>query len=256
MRRAALPAPGGDAALAEFVGQEMSRRLDRSRPLWELTVIEGVGDGRIALLAKMHHALVDGVAAVDIGTVLLDPSPEPLDIPPPEEPWQPRGYDRTRHLARLAATPIVRAQKLLLDSATRALAPDPRRAAGDLRSATELLVQLARTRPSAPMTPLNARQGPNRRFAFASAPLADLKVAGKAQGATVNDALLAAVAGMLRRYMEAAGEPVGKPLVALVPGQRAPARRGGRQPHLDGARRPARRRGRRRPRGSRACTRR
>ncbi len=228
VRRAALPAPGGDAALAELVGLEMSRRLDRSRPLWELTVVEGLGDGRIALLAKMHHALVDGVAAVDIATVLLDPSPEPLDIPAPEEPWRARGYDRRRHLARLAATPVVRAQKLLLDSASRALSPDPRRAAGDLKSAGELLVQLARTRPSAPMTPLNAGLGPNRRFAFASAPLADLKVAGKAQGATVNDALLAAVTGMLRRYMQAAGEPVGKPLVALVPvSVRRPGEEGG-----------------------------
>ncbi|MDQ3677415.1 MAG: wax ester/triacylglycerol synthase family O-acyltransferase [Actinomycetota bacterium] len=217
VRRATLPEPGGDRALADFVGQEMSRRLERSRPLWELTVIAGLGDGRAALLAKMHHALVDGVAAVDIGTVLLDPSPEPLDIPAPEEQWEPQSYDRTRHLARLAATPIVRAQKLLLDSATRALDPDPRRAAGDLRRATELAVQLAKTRPSAPMTPLNAGQGPNRRYALRSAPLADLKTAGKSSGGTVNDALLAAVAGMLEHYLEAAGEPGDKPLVALVP---------------------------------------
>ncbi len=228
VRRAALPVPGGDAALAELVGQEMSRRLDRSRPLWELTVVEGLGDGRIALLAKMHHALVDGVAAVDIGTVLLDPSPEALDIPMPDEPWQPRGYDRRRHLARLAATPVVRAQKLLLDSAARALSPDPWRAAGDLRSAGELIAQLARTRPSAPMTPLNAGLGPNRRFAFVTAPLSDLKVAGKAVGGTVNDALLAAVAGMLRHYLEAAGEPVDRPLVALVPvSVRRPGEAGG-----------------------------
>jgi WS/DGAT/MGAT family acyltransferase len=228
VRRAALPYPGGDAALAEFVGHELSRRVDRSRPLWELTVIEGLGDGRIALLAKMHHALVDGAAAIDIGTVLLDPSPEPLEITGTSEPWEPRGYDRRRHLARLAATPIVRAQKLLLDSAARALVPDPRRAAVDLRDATELLVQLARTRPSAPMTPLNAGLGPNRRFALASAPLADLKLAGKAQGATVNDALLAAVAGMLRRYLEAAGEPLGRPIVALVPvSVRRPGEEGG-----------------------------
>jgi diacylglycerol O-acyltransferase len=217
VRRAVLPAPGGDEQLAELVGRELSRRLDRSRPLWELTVIEGLDRGRAALLAKMHHALVDGVAAVDIGTVLLDPSPEPLRIAAPDEPWEPRTYERTRHLTRLAATPIVRAQKLLLDSATRALSPDPRRAAGDLKSATELLVQLARTRPVAPMSPLNAGQGPNRRFAMARAPLADLKRAGKAQGATVNDALLATVAGMLGHYLTVAGSPVDRPLVALVP---------------------------------------
>jgi diacylglycerol O-acyltransferase / wax synthase len=217
VRRATLDAPGSEQDLADFVGQQMSRRLDRSRPLWELTVIAGLHDGRVALLAKMHHALVDGVAAVDIGTVLLDPSPEPLDIQAPEEPWAAEAYDRTRHLARLAATPIVRAQKLLLDSATRALAPDPRRAAGDLRRATELAVQLAKTRPSAPMTPLNTSLGPNRRYAIASAPLPALKTAGKSSGGTVNDALLAAVAGMLRRYLETAGMPLGKPLVALVP---------------------------------------
>ncbi len=217
VRRATLPDPGDDGALADFAGRAMSRRLDRSRPLWELTVIDGLQDGRVALLAKMHHALVDGVAAVDIGTVLLDPSPEPLDIPAPEQPWEPQAYDRTRHLARLAATPIVRAQKLLLDSATRALTPDPRRAAGDLRRATELAVQLAKTRPSAPMTPLNVALGPNRRYALATAPLADLKAAGKSNGATVNDALLAAVTGMLGRYLDEAGQTVTKPLVALVP---------------------------------------
>ena len=222
----------------------MSRRLDRSRPLWELTVVDGLRDGRRALLAKMHHALVDGVAAVDIGTVLLDPTPEPLDIPAPDEPWEPRAHDPRRHLARLAATPVVRGQKLLLDSATRALQPDPRRAAGDLKSATELLVALAQTRPSAPMTPLNAGQGPNRRFAFAHAPLADLKRAGKAQGATVNDALLAAVAGMLRRYLEV-GRRAGRHAARRArAGQRAPPRRAGRQRDLDGARRPARRRAR------------
>jgi WS/DGAT/MGAT family acyltransferase len=228
VRRAVLPAPGGQAELADLVGREMSRRLDRSRPLWELTVVEGLQDGRAGLVAKMHHALVDGVAAVDIGTVLLDPTPDPIAIPAPDEPWEPRAYDRGRHLARLAATPVVRAQKLLLDSATRALAPDPRRTANDLRSATELLVELAKLRPSAPMTPLNAGLGPNRRFALATASLAELKRAGKAQGATVNDALLAAVAGMLRRYLQAAGEPAARPLVALVPvSVRRPGEAGG-----------------------------
>src|SRR3954470_21208745 len=102
VRRAALPAPGGPDALAELVGHELSRRLDRSRPLWELTVVEGLAGGeRGALLAKMHHALVDRIAAVDVGTVLLAPTPEPLELPVPEGPWEARPYDRARHLARL-----------------------------------------------------------------------------------------------------------------------------------------------------------
>jgi diacylglycerol O-acyltransferase len=71
--------------LARFVGHELSRRLDRSRPLWELAVVDGLPEGRVALVPKMHHALVDGVAAVDVGTVVLDPTPEPMDIAPSEE---------------------------------------------------------------------------------------------------------------------------------------------------------------------------
>jgi hypothetical protein len=88
---------------------------------------------RTALLAKMHHALVDGVAAVDIGTVLLDPSEEPLDLPTPDGPWEARPYDHARHLARLSLEPMVRGQRLLAEGAQRALAaadpPRPRPAA-------------------------------------------------------------------------------------------------------------------------------
>src|SRR2546429_2634497 len=85
VRRAAVPAPGGDAELCELVGDLMSERLDRSRPLWQLTVVEGLADGRTTLVAKMHHALVDGIAAVDVSTVILDPTPEGLELPPPAE---------------------------------------------------------------------------------------------------------------------------------------------------------------------------
>jgi diacylglycerol O-acyltransferase len=232
VRRAVLPRPGGADAgeqLATLVGRELSRRLDRSRPLWELTVVEGLPDGRVALLAKMHHALVDGIAAVDVGTVLLDPTPEPLEIPAPDGRWEPRPYDRARHLARLSMTPVVQAQRMMLESAQRALSmTDPRRAAGDLRRATELLTELARTRPQAPMTALNRAIGPNRRFALQRAPLAQLKAAAKGRGATVNDAILAAVGGMLRRYLEQAGGlPKGDP-VALVPvSVRRPGEEGG-----------------------------
>jgi WS/DGAT/MGAT family acyltransferase len=218
VRRASLPAPGTDDQLAALVGQEMSRKLDRSRPLWELTVIEGLTRGRFALVPKMHHALVDGVAAVDVGTVLLDPGPEPMDIPPPDGPWEPRPYDRRRHLARLSMTPAVRAQRWMMDSATRALSmTDPRRAVDDLKRATELLTELARQRPSAPMTPLNRPIGPNRRYAMVRAPLPELKAAGKAAGGTVNDVLLAIVAGMMGRYLGEAGQSPERSPVALVP---------------------------------------
>ena len=228
VRRAALPAPGGPDELGELVGQELSRRLDRSRPLWELTVVEGVAGGeRVALLAKMHHALVDGVAAVDIGTVLLDPTEEPLDLAAPDGPWEARPYDRARHLARLSLEPMVRGQRLLAEGAQRALAAtDPRRAAADLRRATDLVAELAHTRPQAPMTPLNRPIGPNRRYATARADLAGLKAAAKPHGATVNDAILALVTGALRRYL-AADPPDARP-VALVPvSVRQPGEQGG-----------------------------
>ena len=80
VRRVALPSPGGDAELCELVGQILSEPLDRSRPLWQMYVIEGAAGGRTALVAKMHHALVDGLAAVDVSTVILDPTKEGLDI--------------------------------------------------------------------------------------------------------------------------------------------------------------------------------
>jgi WS/DGAT/MGAT family acyltransferase len=167
--------------LAKLVGVEMSRRLDRSRPLWEMSLVSGADDGRVALVPKMHHALVDGVAAVDVGTVVLDPSPEPMDLSP-DEPWSPQPFDRRKHLARLAAAPMFRAQRLFLQGAERAFATDPLQATRDLPRATELLAELARNRPQAPMTFLNRGIGPNRRFAMARASLAELKAAAKAAG--------------------------------------------------------------------------
>lgn len=219
VRGATLPAPGGDAELSAYLGRELSRRLERTRPLWELHVVSGLAGGRVALVPKMHHALVDGVAAIDVGTVLLDPTREPLELPAGEADWAPQPYDRRRHLARLAATPVLRAQRLVLETATRALDMSPRRAAEELRGAAEVMAELARTRPQAPMTPLNRPLSPNRRFALRRGSLDSLKAAGKAAGATVNDALLMVVTGMLRRYLEAAGtdlDTLGTP-VALVP---------------------------------------
>jgi diacylglycerol O-acyltransferase / wax synthase len=219
VRQAGLPAPGGDSELGALVGREFSHRLDRSRPLWEATLIEGLGGGRQALLMKVHHALVDGMAAIGLAALVLDPSVEPLEIPPAQGEWAPRRYDLRRHAARVAGRPLALGPKLLLDSMQRALDPDPRRAAADMRRATEVALELARTRPSAPMTPLNRPISPNRRFALCSGDLAAVKRAGRAAGATVNDTLLAIVAGAIGRYLAAAGEGTGpqRPPVALVP---------------------------------------
>lgn len=215
LRRATI---SGRPELEEYLAREMSRRLDRSRPLWELHVVEGLERRRVAVIPKMHHALVDGLAAIGIGMVLLDPTRRPLDLPPPEEEWAPREQDLRRRLTALAAAPLTRAQRIVVDSTQRALDTSPRRAADDVRRATELASELARTRPQAPMTPLNHPISPNRRAALLSTALAPLKRAGKAAGGSVNDALLAAVAGMMRDYLAAAGTDLGgRPPVALVP---------------------------------------
>ena len=222
VRHALLPAPGGHAELGAFVGRESARRLDRSRPLWELTVLDGMAEGLAGVLMRIHHALVDGVGAIALGALLLDPTPEPLEIPPPDSSWEPQPFALRRHFARLATRPISQAQRLMFEAANRALDPDPRRAAGELRSATELLTELARNRPQAPMTPLNAKLTANRRYALAQADLGAIKAAARDAEGTINDALLATVAGMLRRYLAAAGSAPAQPRrgrrpVALVP---------------------------------------
>jgi diacylglycerol O-acyltransferase len=219
VRHTSLPRDGDDDALEALLGREMSGRLDRSRPLWELTVIDGLGDARVALLAKLHHAMADGMAALALGALLLDPTPEPLEIPPPDLEWEPQPFDVRRYVAHLAGTPFSQAQRLMLDTASRALDPDPRRAADDLRRATDLVTELARTRPQAPMTPLNEPISANRSCALVRARLSDVKQAARRAGGTVNDALLAAVAGMLQRYLAQAGPDRwnGRAPVALVP---------------------------------------
>src|SRR4051812_4587800 len=200
VRRVALPAPGGRAQLEELVGDLMSDRLARSRPLWQLHVVEGLEGGRSALIARMHHALVDGIAAVDVSTVVLDPTAEPLEIEPPAATAE-RGTGRAEALARLTAARLHVPRKLARDMASRALALEPRSAARQVRSAAGVVTELARIRPSAPETRLNAPIGPDRLFAMAHGRLDDVKAIRRATGATVNDILLTAVALMLSEFL-------------------------------------------------------
>ena len=212
IRHARLPGSGSREELADYVAREMATRLHRDRPLWELHVIDGLEGGRVALLPKMHHALVDGIAAIGIGIILLDPSPEPMPVEAEIE-WVPRSYARRQYVIRRATGAALLPGKLARDAVGRALDLSPRRAAEELRRTTELAAELARQRPQAPMTPLNRPLSPNRRYAMRSASLGAIKAAGKANGGTVNDVILAVVAGMLRRFL-GAGTP---DLVALVP---------------------------------------
>lgn len=250
VRRVALPHPGGREQLEELVGDLMSDRLDRSRALWQIHVVEGLAGGRSALVARMHHALVDGIAAVDVSTVVLDPTPEPLVIEPPgggadadgADPGRganagrgadPDGgggdsragrirrgadaafgaADRAEALARLTSARLHVPRKLARDMASRALKLDPLATARQVRSAAGVVGELARVRPQAPETRLNTSIGPDRLFAMGRGSLDVVKAVRKATGTTVNDVLLTAVALMLSEFLEDAPDEV----VALVP---------------------------------------
>ena len=220
VRSSRLPEPGGDAELGAWVAAEASRKMDRSRPLWELHVIEGLAGDRVAIVPKMHHALADGMGAVGAAMLLVDPTPEPIPIDPPEEEWRPRSYDARRHLVKIASGSVSRAQGIAIRATGRLLEADAASLAGDAARGADLIRALSRRHPAPPALPLNRPISPNRSYGLARASLDVIKRAAKAQGGTVNDGILAAVAGMLRGYLKEAGidaEGVGKDPVALVP---------------------------------------
>jgi WS/DGAT/MGAT family acyltransferase len=216
VRRAGLPAPGGDAELCELVGHLMSEPLDRTRPLWQLHLVEGLAGGRTALVARMHHALVDGISAVDVSTVILDPTPEGIELPPPDpsDPEERRGRRRVEQLARLATGRLELPLQVARETVGKRVSLDPRQAARQMKSAADTLAGLARIQPGAPATRLNVEIGRDRLFALARGRLDDIKAIRRATGSTVNDVLLASVALMLSEFL---GEDAPEHAVALVP---------------------------------------
>jgi WS/DGAT/MGAT family acyltransferase len=206
VRRSALPKPGTDAQLRDLVGRLQSRQLDRSRPLWEIYLVEGLEGGRIGVITKTHHALVDGVSAVDIGTVILDVTPEPREVP--ADDWRPRPEPGAASLLADAVTDLVKRPTQAVDTA-RAAVGDVRATAGKLAGIAGGVVSSVATlaRP-APDSPLNVPIGAQRRFAMARSDLDDYKRVRKAHGGTVNDVVLAVVAGALRSWLMTRGEAV------------------------------------------------
>lgn len=206
VRRSALPRPGTDAQLRELVGRIQARPLDRSRPLWEVYVVEGLGGGRFAVVTKTHHAMVDGVSAVDIGQLILDPSPESVAPPVPE--WRPAPEPSALELVADAVADLV-ARPTDTMSTLRTGVADARRTAGRLFPAVGGLLAAARTAiHPAPRSPLNVDIGDARCYGTARTGLDDYKRVRKAHGGTVNDVVLATVSGALRRWLLTRGQPV------------------------------------------------
>ncbi|MGH3744315.1 MAG: WS/DGAT/MGAT family O-acyltransferase [Mycobacteriales bacterium] len=223
VRRSALPRPGSDDQLRELVGRLMSRPLDRGRPLWEIYLVEGLSGGRVALVTKTHHAMVDGRSAMDIGALILDVTPEPRSND--HEPWHP---DREPHRVELVAgavTDLVRRPLLAVDTVrtgiidAKALSERALGAAAGLLSAARVGIR------QAPKSPVNAEIGQQRRYGMCATDLDDYKLVRKAHGGTVNDVVLACVAGGLRAWLLTRGEPVTPrtTLRAMVPVSVRPA---------------------------------
>jgi WS/DGAT/MGAT family acyltransferase len=218
VRHTALPAPGSEEQLLNLAARIHSQQLDRSKPLWETWLVEGLDDDRFALLFKTHHALVDGIAGVDLATVLFDLAPEPR---PPEEglePWQPHPEPSA---AELVAAGIKGAVKTSATLAARAVgaATNPSTTLNVAREAAEGLGEIvwAGLNP-APETPLNVEIGPHRRFAVIRGRLEDYKQIKDALGGTVNDVVLTVVSGALARWLRSRGvRTEGLEMRALVP---------------------------------------
>jgi diacylglycerol O-acyltransferase len=205
----------------------MSRRLDRGRPLWEMYLVEGLAGGRVAIITKTHHAMVDGISAVDIGQVILDVTPQPRATP--DELWMPQTSPTGLGLVLDAVADLVRRPTAALDAARIGLL-DVRSTATRLAGTLTGLAAAARIAARPPSSsPLNATIGEQRRIGLARTDLDDYKRVRKAHGGTVNDVVLAVVAGALRGWLLSRGEAVtGSTTVrAMVPvSVRAPDDRG------------------------------
>ena len=229
VRHIGLPPPGDARQLGEQVSRLVARPLDRSRPLWELYLIEGLEGGHIAQLTKIHHCAIDGVSGMELLTALLDLTPEPRKVDPPRRAWRPEPLPTqiemmARGVWAVAGTP--RKGFRLGRQALRHLPALARSLGFGELPGSGLLDRLIGRRPDpllseaasqAPRTSFNDRITPHRRFAFGSLSLEDVKEIKKQLGVTVNDVVMALCAGALRRYLEERNELPADPLVAMVP---------------------------------------
>jgi len=215
LRHTSLPHPGDERQLKRFAGHLLARPLDRSKPLWEMWVVEGLPEGRFAIVQKTHHCMTDGVEMLASLLGPEAPAPGPGDEPPR---WVPRPAPGPAELLaaemRRRAGGGLRAARALLGAAA-----DPAGAASAARDAVLSVGETlgAALRPASD-TPLNVAIGPHRRFDWTRFEMADVKEVKERLGGTVNDVVLANVAGALRRFLQRRGEDVDRlDFRAMVP---------------------------------------
>ena len=226
VREMALASPGTDAQMADQVARIMSRPLDRARPLWELYVIEGHESGLVAVLTKIHHAVIDGLSGAEIMALLLDLTPEGREVPPPaEDDDLADPPPSTLQMLGLGMLGLPRYPVRMLKALPKAI-PNLEDTpfgifpgVGTLSKVAGVLSRDGVQRPdlTAPKTPFSGRISPHRRYVFGQLPLAEFKAAKNAHGATVNDVVVSVCAGAVRRWLLAHDELPETPLVAQVP---------------------------------------
>jgi len=214
VRHTALPAPGGEAELRRLVGRVMAQQLDRTKPLWEIWMVEGLEDGAWAMVSKTHHCMVDGVSGTDLLSVIMDQSPS-APVPDPGV-WSPEEAPSRAGLAATAVVDMLRSpyeQVRAVRSSTRV----PRQALGELGElAAGLRSMVGLVRPT-PQSSLNGPIGPHRRYAWASTTVDDVRTVRKAVGGTFNDVVLAAITRGFRDLLLGRGESVDRVVRTLVP---------------------------------------
>jgi WS/DGAT/MGAT family acyltransferase len=218
VRATALPSPGSERQLKNLAGRVFAQQLDRDKPLWELWLVEGLDRERFALLAKTHHALVDGISGVDIVSVLFDTSPHPAVPPAPGDRWLPRPLPSR---AQLLGEALLERSTMPAEvvRSVRALFRGPRMVLQGARDAAVGLGAMAWAGLNpAPRCPYNASIGPHRRFTWVRASLAEIKAIKDSLGGTVNDVVLATVAGALGSHLRRRGQSTdGLELKAMIP---------------------------------------
>ena len=202
----ALPKPGTDEQLHDLVARLTSRPLDRSRPLWEMYLVEGLTKNRFAIFTKSHSALVDGEKALEIGQVILDASKSPVAMA--EELWMPAREPKESALVLDAITELIASPNESVE-VLRGAAAGLAGVAGGVLAASGKVFSLVRTAAQvAPSSPLNAPISRNRRFAVAKTELSDYRRIHTRFGCSINDVVLAVVTGALRNWLLSRGEPV------------------------------------------------